>query len=50
MVKAISVAFLLAVVAGCTSLPPAQYTASACSGGQEASYACQVERYHNVDH
>ena len=46
MVKSFSVVFLLAL-AGCSSVPHRQYTASACSTG-EASYACQIERYHNV--
>jgi hypothetical protein len=47
MVKAIGVVFLLAL-AGCSGLPRYQSTASPCSAG-EASYACQVERYHNVN-
>jgi hypothetical protein len=47
MVKSLSVVFLLAL-AGCSGLPRAQYVASPCSAG-EATYACQVERYHNVN-
>jgi hypothetical protein len=47
MIKAISVILLLAL-AGCSSIPQPQYTASPCAAG-EASYACQVERYHNVN-
>jgi hypothetical protein len=46
MKKVFTVALLLAL-AGCSGLPPAQYTESACDAG-EATYACQVERYHNV--
>ena len=39
---------LAAVVAGCSGLPASQLEPSACVAG-EASYACQVERYQNVD-
>ena len=46
MFKALSVVFILAL-AGCSGLPQRQYTASPCSAG-EASYECQIERYHNV--
>jgi hypothetical protein len=49
MAKAFS-ALVLFVLAGCTglpSLPQAQYTASPCAAG-ESTYACQVERYHNI--
>jgi hypothetical protein len=47
MVKAFSVVFILAL-AGCSGLPSRQYTVSPCFAG-EASYECQVERYHNVN-
>jgi len=47
MVKAFSVVFILAL-AGCSGLPHYQHSASACFAG-EASYECQVERYHNVN-
>jgi hypothetical protein len=46
MSKAFTLALLMAV-AGCSGLPPAQYSGSPCDAG-EATYACQVERYHNV--
>jgi hypothetical protein len=46
MSKCITMAWLLAL-AGCSGLPPAQYSASPCDAG-EATYACQVERYHNI--
>ena len=46
MKKLFTVALLVAL-AGCSSPPPAQYSASPCDAG-EATYACQVERYHNV--
>ena len=45
MVKALSVVLLVAL-AGCSSVAP-QYPASPCAAS-EASYACQIERYHNV--
>lgn len=43
---------LLAVVlasglAACAGLPQGERAAPACAAG-EATYACQVERYHNV--
>jgi hypothetical protein len=47
MIKAFSVVFLLGL-AGCSGISESQYTVSPCSTG-EASYACQVERYHNVN-
>jgi hypothetical protein len=47
MVKAFSVLFLLAL-AGCSGVPRYQSTASPCAAG-EATYACQVERYQNVN-
>ena len=46
MIKAFGVVFLLAL-SGCSGLPLPQYAASPCAAG-EASYECQVERYHNV--
>ena len=47
MVKAIFVVLLLAQ-AGCSSVPYRQDNLSPCSMS-EASYECQVERYHNVN-
>jgi hypothetical protein len=38
----------LAVLSGCATTPAPQYTASPCYAN-EASYDCQVERYHNVN-
>lgn len=48
MVHTIRILLLLAL-AGCAGVPqqPASPMASACVNA-EASYACQVERYHNV--
>ena len=46
MLKALIVVFLLAL-AGCSGVPNRPYIESPCSAG-EASYACQIERYHNV--
>jgi len=42
--------FLLALLlplAACSSLPPYQSEPSPCAAG-ENTYACQIERYHNV--
>lgn len=47
MRKALGIAVLLAL-AGCTNLPAHPSDPSACAVN-EASYACQVERYHNVN-
>ena len=38
---------LLLPLAACSNLPPPQAAPSPCAAG-EASYACQVERYHNI--
>jgi uncharacterized lipoprotein YmbA len=46
MSKAFAVILLLALGA-CSSAPRVQYSASPCAV-HEASYACQVERYHNL--
>jgi hypothetical protein len=47
MAKSLCVIALAAVLAGCSGVPTYVPRQSACAGG-EASYACQVERYHNV--
>ena len=47
MVKAFCVV-LLVTLAGCAGTVPIQQAASPC-WNNEASYACQVERYHNVN-
>jgi hypothetical protein len=47
VVKAFSVILFLAL-AGCSGIPQRQSGASPCSAG-EAAYACQVERYQNVN-
>jgi hypothetical protein len=47
MPQAFIVVVLLAL-AGCSGLPPRQAVASPCAVS-EASYECQVERYHNVN-
>lgn len=49
MAKAFTIV-LLALLAGCSAGPQlqqSQQTASACAAG-EATYACQVQRYHDV--
>ena len=46
MTKAFTFALLVAL-AGCSAIPPAQYSGSPCDAG-EARMACQVERYNNV--
>jgi hypothetical protein len=47
MVKAFLVVFILAL-SGCSGVPYRQHVASPCFAS-EASYECQVERYHNVN-
>jgi hypothetical protein len=47
MIKSLTLIVLLAL-AGCSALPPPQLVASPCATS-EASYECQVERYHNVN-
>jgi starvation-inducible outer membrane lipoprotein len=48
MAKTVSVLLILLLTA-CASVPrPLQYTASPCAA-HEASYECQVERYHNIN-
>jgi uncharacterized protein YceK len=40
---------LLAALAGCAGVPVNRQPAeSPCAQGNEATWACQVERYHNV--
>jgi hypothetical protein len=42
-------ALLLAVLAGCAGVPGGRPAAeSPCARGGEASWDCQVERYHDV--
>jgi hypothetical protein len=38
---------MLLALAGCSALPPTHAAPSPCDAG-EATYACQVERYHNI--
>lgn len=41
-------AVLLSLLAGCAAPPPPEaYAVSPCAAG-EATYACQVKRYHDV--
>lgn len=47
MLNAFSVA-LLPALAGCSGPAYRPYIESPCSTGDEASYACQIERYHKV--
>lgn len=44
-----AILILLLALAGCAGLPRPELAASACAAAGEASYACQVERYHNVN-
>jgi hypothetical protein len=45
----ICITFLLLALAACASVPPPMaHVPSPCDAG-EASYACQVERYNNVN-
>ena len=48
MVKAIFVVLLLAQ-AGCSSVPYRQQDTPSPCATSEASYECQVERYHNIN-
>jgi hypothetical protein len=45
--RAAFIAVALLALAGCVNVPDAPPTAPACAAG-EASYACQVQRYHDV--
>ena len=47
VVRACGVVLVLAL-AGCQGVPYRQLTASPCLAG-EATYECQIERYHNVN-
>ena len=47
MARKIVLAVLLPLLGACSSLPPPQAGSSPCAAG-EATYACQVERYHNI--
>lgn len=42
------IALAVSLLAGCATLPPPQVSQSPCAI-HEASYECQVERYHNVN-
>lgn len=42
------IAGLLAMLAGCSEMPRAQVADGPCSAG-EAAYACQVQRYQDVN-
>jgi hypothetical protein len=46
MLKTFS-AVLLVAIAGCSGLHPYDRTVSPCAAG-EATYACQIQRYHDV--
>jgi len=47
MIKAFSIVVVV-VLAGCAGTSQRQHSASPCFAS-EASYDCQVERYHNVN-
>ncbi len=48
--KPLSLVLLQAALAACANLPPPPPAApSPCANGVEASWACQVERYQNVN-
>jgi hypothetical protein len=42
-------AWLLLAIAGCAAAPPPPRAAPSPCAVNEASYDCQVERYHNVN-
>lgn len=44
-----SIAVLLFVLSGCSAVATAPRVASACDGGAEHTWACQVERYARVN-
>ena len=48
MARLSGIAVVVALLTGCATLPPAQVSQSPCAI-HEASYECQVERYHNVN-
>ena len=48
MVRPCLLAIVLAL-AGCTAAPPLRVNAASPCVPEEASYACQVERYNNVN-
>lgn len=41
------IVFVLLALAGCTAVPQRHHAAPACAAS-EASYECQVQRYHDV--
>jgi hypothetical protein len=47
MIKGLRIVFI-AALAGCSGIPQREYAASPCFA-DEASYECQIERYHNVN-
>lgn len=48
MRKVSGVLLSLLALAGCTTVPAARHDESPCVTQGEASYACQVKRYHDV--
>ena len=47
--RTVTVLLSLLAVAGCTAVVPRNAVTSPCVLNGEASYACQVERYENVN-
>jgi hypothetical protein len=47
MTRSLAALAVLLALAACASVQPRQTVASACALG-EGTYACQVERYHEV--
>jgi hypothetical protein len=45
MIKALGVSLVLLTLAGCAGVPVSFSLTSDCSGGREATYNCQIERY-----
>ena len=48
MIKALGITLLALTLVGCASGPVSFNMTSDCSGGREATYSCQVERYNSV--
>jgi hypothetical protein len=45
MIKALGALLLILTLAGCANVSFGLISPSDCSGGREASYSCQVDRY-----
>ena len=43
------IALILLALTACSGMLPTAITASPCAVKGEASYECQIERYHNIN-